>query len=88
MFCIEPEKRQSTFLGPLELRNLREPKAKLFIMKFNEYYENIQQHSPSKYVAIAPAQCFVSTLKKRQSTFLGPLEWRNLFGQKSKVVNY
>ena len=25
MFCIEPEKRQSTFLGPLEWRNLFQP---------------------------------------------------------------
>ena len=27
-------------------------------------------------------------LSQRQIAFLGPLEWRNLFGQKSKVVIY
>ena len=29
MFCIEPEKRQSTFLGPLEWRNLFWPSNKV-----------------------------------------------------------
>ena len=27
-------------------------------------------------------------LSQRQIAFLGPLEWRNLFGQKSKVVSF
>ena len=29
MFCIEPEKRQSAFLGPLEWRNLFRPSNKV-----------------------------------------------------------
>ena len=29
MFCMEPEKRQSTFLGPLEWRNLFRPSNKV-----------------------------------------------------------
>ena len=33
-------------------------------------------------------QCFLSWLSQREIACLGPLEWRNLFGQKSKVVNY
>ena len=28
------------------------------------------------------------SLSQRQIAILGPLEWRNLFGQKSKVVSY
>ena len=28
------------------------------------------------------------SFSQRQIAFLGPLEWRNLFGQKSKVVSY
>ena len=31
---------------------------------------------------------FFLSLSQRQIAFLGPLEWRNLFGQKSKVVIY
>ena len=31
--------------------------------------------------------CF-SVCSQRQIAFLGPLEWRNLFGQKSKVVSF
>ena len=30
----------------------------------------------------------ILSFSQRQIAFLGPLEWRNLFGQKSKVVNY
>ena len=30
----------------------------------------------------------VLSFSQEQIAFLGPLEWRNLFGQKSKVVNY
>ena len=30
----------------------------------------------------------ILSFSQRQITFLGPLEWRNLFGQKSKVVIY
>ena len=39
---------------------------------------------------IADWICNVSygRLSQRQIAFLGPLEWRNLFGQKSKDVNY
>ena len=33
-------------------------------------------------------QCFVLTLKKRQSKFLGLLEWRNLFRPSNKVSSY
>ena len=33
-------------------------------------------------------QCSLLWLSQRQIAFLGPLEWRNLFGQKSKVVIY
>ena len=39
-------------------------------------------------IAPAPAQCFVSNLKKSQNTFLGPLEWRNLFRPSNKVSSY
>ena len=30
----------------------------------------------------------IFTFSQRQIAFLGPLEWKNLFGQKSKVVIY
>ena len=30
----------------------------------------------------------ILSFSQRQIAFLGPLEWRNLFGQKSKVVIY
>ena len=33
-------------------------------------------------------QCSLLWLSQRQIAFLGPLEWRNLFGQKSKVVSF
>ena len=33
-------------------------------------------------------QCSLLWLSQRQIAFLGPLEWTNLFGQKSKVVSF
>ena len=30
----------------------------------------------------------ILSFSQEQIAFLGPLEWRNLFGQKSKVVSY
>ena len=33
-------------------------------------------------------QCYLSWLSQRQIAFLGPLEWRNLFGPKDKVSSY
>ena len=56
-------KLETLLLGQKRFLHFKGPKDILCL--FSGWIQN---------VAIAPAQCFVSKLKKRQSIFLGPLE--------------